>query len=743
MRHLDASSEVTLLYAEVIIEGGLDMLLEYAFESTMPLKEGMRVEVPVRTTTRKAIVVSIKNHPSFPKVLKISKILEEDWLSPDLITLMRWMHSYYAASYKKLFKLFTPSYIREEQVEKEILVYLLKKTKKETLTYIGEIQSKYPSQGKVLEVLLEENRPLLLAELLKLAKVSKAPVETLMKKNYLTTSFQKESEKVLLNAPYFISGPKKLNSEQAIVLEKILASLEKNAHTTHLVHGVTGSGKTEVYLQAISYIRKLGHSALVLVPEIALTTQMIERFKSRFDEPIAVYHHRLSDKEKVALWDNLKSGKVNILLGARSAVFAPLKNLKLIIVDEEHEDSFKQKEETPCYHAKDVAIMRSYLLKATVVLGSATPSIESYYKALSGKYLLSTMEKRASSASLPTVTLVNMLSEKERSQRGCLLSHQLLTAIEKRVAKGEQCLLFLNRRGYHSALFCSSCSSPLLCPHCDVSLTYHKQENHLRCHYCAHTISPPPNLCLTCKKPTVQFKGVGTEQVETTLHKIFPSIRTLRMDADTTKKKGSHEKLFKDFSSGKADVLIGTQMIAKGFDFPSVTLVGVLNADSGLQIPNFRAEENLFQLLAQVSGRAGRGALAGQVLIQTFMPEHNLFTYLEKEDYKGFYGKEIKIRKQFLYPPFIHLARLVFKGSSPEKTLDFANYYHRGLIKELSSNYLILPVVEDAIFKVKDRFHYTLHIKGPSMKEVAAALLKIQAKRPATPPFSLLIDIDC
>ena len=731
-------------YADVIIEGGLDAPLEYGITEDLAkdLEEGMRVSIPVRGSIRKGIVLHIKESANYKKVLPIAALLEKDWIAKDLLSLMLWMHSYYAAPYRKLFKLFTPSSIRSAVRDKLITMISLKKTKKETLPIAAEYAAKHPSQSKILEALLKSDKPLSQTELLEEIKVSKAPIASLQKKNLIAVDKRKVDRSILYESPHFQTKPKILNDEQKLAYDRIIESLNKNEHRTHLIHGVTGSGKTEIYMQAIAKVREKGQAALMLVPEIALTTQMIERFKARFNEPIAIYHHRLSDGEKIDMWRKLKSGEMQIMLGARSAVFCPLKDLKLIIVDEEHENSYKQQEETPCYHAKDVAIMRAYLTKATVVLGTATPSIESYFKAKAGKYTLTNLEKRAASANLPKIEIINMLSEREKSQRGCMLSNKLLTAIKKRVEIGEQVMLFLNRRGFNNFLLCTDCASPIQCPHCDVSLTFHKKQNHLKCHYCSYILSPPPRQCPSCKKPTLEYKGIGTEQVESILNRVFPGIRTLRMDADTTSKKGSHEKLYKQFKSGKADVLIGTQMIAKGFHFPSVTLVGVLNADSGLNIPNFRAEENLFQLLAQVSGRAGRGPLDGEVFIQSYMVEHELFTYLKTEDYRGFYAKEIKVRKLFVYPPYTHLARLVVKGPDPKKAKYLAELYHKELIKSLGSNYLIMPVIEEGIFKIKDKYHFSLHLKGPSMREVSRVILEIQQTYPIRLPYTLLIDID-
>ncbi|MEI8300967.1 MAG: primosomal protein N', partial [Chlamydiota bacterium] len=519
--------------------------------------------------------------------------------------------------------------------------------------------------------------------------------------------------------------------------------LELSTFQPYLIHGVTGSGKTEIYLQAIATVRKQGHSALMLVPEIALTTQMVERFRSRFQEKIGIYHHRLSDGERYELWHQIQQGKIRIVLGARSAVFLPLVDLKLIIVDEEHETSYKQSEESPCYHGRDVAIMRAKFCQATILLGSATPSLESYTNAKTGKYKLISLPSRVGSAELPNIHLLNMELEKQKTDGFTLFAPALLKAIETRIKLGEQTLLFLNRRGYNSLLICPSCQETQKCPHCDVSLTYHKAQNSLNCHTCGYEITPPPKHCPHCKLSSLLvYRGIGTEQVEASLKKIFPQVRTLRMDADTTKHKGSHQDLFKQFRSGKADVLIGTQMIAKGFHFPSVTLVGVLNSDGALHTGDFRAAEHLFQLLVQVAGRAGRAELSGEVFIQTLMPNHKLFTYLAKEDYVGFYEEEITSRKLFDYPPFVHLAKITFTGPCPDKTFDCAQLYYKKLLQELPKHYTLLPVIADRVSKIKQRYRYYFLVKGPSMASFSRAAKKVFENHPLKGDLKALIDID-
>ncbi|MCB1116670.1 MAG: primosomal protein N', partial [Chlamydiia bacterium] len=405
--------------------------------------------------------------------------------------------------------------------------------------------------------------------------------------------------------------------------------------------------------------------------------------------------------------------------------------------------SYKQSEEEPCYNARDVAIMRGKMAKATVALGSATPSLESYANAKSGKYLLSTLKERATGATLPKVKIIDMKTEYAKSEGFTLFCSDLIDGIKTRLEKGEQTLLFLNRRGYHTFQMCAGCGASVKCPHCSVSLTFHKKTNHLACHLCSYIIAPPPIACPTCKgTATLNFKGVGTEQVERTLHALFPNIRTLRMDADTTRHKGSHDLLFKQFKSGKADVLIGTQMIAKGLHFPAVTLVGVLNSDGALNLPDFRASENVFQLLTQVAGRSGRGALKGEVIIQTSLKEHPIFHHASTEDYETFYNEEIETRKLFDFPPYGRLIKLIFSGKNESHVKHCAETFHQTLLKTLPPTATLYPVVPSGYAKVKDNFRFKLLIKGKNILHLSALLSQIRREANLPRSIRLLIDVD-
>ena len=403
--------------------------------------------------------------------------------------------------------------------------------------------------------------------------------------------------------------------------------------------------------------------AIMLVPEISLTTQTIERFRSRFQKKIAVLHHRLSPGERFDQWHSIRKGESSIVIGARSAIFSPIQNLGLIIIDEEHEQTYKQTDTSPCYNARDVAVMRGKLCNIPVVLGSATPSIESFFNTQQKKYVLSKLTDRIEKC-LPTVTIIDMKKELEKGHT--IFSDLLLSEIKNRHKKGEQSILFLNRRGYNTSLLCKKCGNVISCPNCDISLSYHKSINTLSCHLCNHSL-PPPNHCPSCHSETIKYTGIGTEQVENTLHAIMPEIRTIRMDGDTTKHKGSHDRLFRHFRTGKADVLIGTQMISKGLHFPAVTLVGILNSDASLNLPDFRASEQTFQIITQVSGRSGRGPLPGNVIIQSFMTDNHTIQTSAKQDFELFYNTEIQSRQFFQYPPYVRMVKITFTGPCSKK----------------------------------------------------------------------------
>lgn len=733
-------------YAAVQLEAAVDKILDYGIPSPLisQAERGALVEVPVRGAMRRGYILDLKDTPDFSPVQSISKILSREALiTNDLFELALWISKYYCAPLRQVFKCMLPASVRRQVKAKQQLFVMRAKTREELRELCESIRTKSPAQAMVLETILKVKKGMLLTELLEASQASRAAVDALTKKGALLLDIVRVDRSPLLNEQYFKTKAKELNPDQSQALKKIETDLTSGSFGVHLLFGVTGSGKTEVYIRALEKALSMGKGAIILVPEIALTAQTIERFRSRFEDKMAVLHHRLSDGERLDEWEKIRSGEARIVIGARSAVFSPVTNLGLIIVDEEHEHTYKQTEEAPCYHARDVAVMRAKIGKSVALLGSATPSLESYHNGIKGKYTLSKLHLRADAAQMPKFTIVDMKREYERNKGYTNFSEILLEGIKKRIEAGEQSILFLNRRGYHTTLFCPQCRKAVSCAHCDTSLTFHLGENRLACHLCGFAYSPPPRQCPSCRAPDpMKFRGVGTEQIQKALHAILPDIRTLRIDADTTKHKGSHQKLLREFGSGKADVLIGTQMIAKGLHFPSVTLVGVLNSDTSLNIPDFRASEQVFQLITQVAGRAGRGAIAGEVIVQTSIPDNETIQLAAAQDFEQFYTNEIPIREAFKYPPFSSLAKFAFSGTHQEKTKLAAESLRHKLMKLLPETFELLPVIPAGHARVKDRFRFQFIIKGPHIYTLNQALEKALQETHLAEGMRLLVDIN-
>lgn len=738
---------MTLLkrYASVILDASIDKALDYAISDPLIgiVCKGMRVEVPLRGRIVRGYVLELKEKPDFTPVKSIiATVSSTELITEDLFDLALWMARYYCSPLRQVFKCMIPASLRGDVKEKEQLFVMRNKTREELLEHCKAIRNKNSAQASVLDVMLQVTKGILLSQLLEKTQGSKSPVDTLVKKGFLKVESMQIDRSPLVGEEYFPTKAKTLTDEQQLAFDKIADSIKSERFETHLVHGVTGSGKTEVYLQAIDKALAKGKSCIMLVPEIALTGQTIERFRSRFEGNIAILHCRLSQGERFDEWQKMRHGKAKIAIGARSCVFSPMPNLGLIIVDEEHESSYKKSEETPCYNARDVAVMRGKMTKSCVILGSATPSLESYYNAKNNKYTLSSLENRASST-MPSVKVIDMKKEYEKAQGFTNFSSELIDAIKKRQENGEQTIVFLNRRGYHTSMLCKTCGQTIQCVQCAVSLTFHKGENVLACHLCGHTLCPPPRLCPTCKSENpLKYKGVGTELIEKSLQALIPDVRTLRIDGDTTKHKGSHQKLLKDFGTGKADILIGTQMIAKGLHFPLVTLVAVLNSDSALNFPDFRASETTFQLITQVAGRSGRGSLPGEVIIQTCMPENATLQCAAKHDFHSFYAEEIATREIFNYPPFMQMAKLVFAGPDEKQTLASAEMVRSHLIKQLLPTFQAMPPVPAGYAKVKNLYRFQFLVRAPSILPVSRAVENIQNTVPLNRNVHMTVDIN-
>ncbi len=725
-------------YAAIVVDLAVPKALDYEIpqEALEIAQPGMRVQVPLRGKSYPGTILELKTATDIKRISPIQEILPAPMsVPPDLLQLGLWISHYYCSPFFKVIKQLLPPPIRHRMEEKQQL-FVKSLLSRPALAQL--CQTKKGAQREILNVLLQAPKGLLLTELLEKTSASRSPVNTLAKEGTLSLTPLTMDRNPLAEHDFFSTKPKLLNEEQQKAFDHISLSLSSQSFHTHLLFGVTGSGKTEVYLRAIDAAFAQGRSALFLVPEIALTSQTLERLRSRFQKQIAILHHRLSAGERRDSWHKIRSGEILIVVGPRSAIFSPLKNLGLIIVDEEHDGAYKQSDEMPCYQGRDIAVMRGKLCGATVILGSATPSLESYTNATLGKYHLNPLLQRADHALLPTVQIVDMKLEYEKAQGFTLFSEKLLQGIKKRIEEGEQTLLFLNRRGFHTSSVCQACGEAIRCPHCSITLTYHKGDNLLACHLCNYEIRPLQECPLCKAQDAFKFKGAGTEHVERALNAIFPGVRTLRLDADTTKHKGSHDKIFKQFRSGKGDILIGTQMIAKGLHFPSVTLVGILSPDMSLHIPDFRAAEHIFQLIIQVAGRAGRSELKGEVILQTTLPHHPLFLQAARLDYPAFYQEEIDVRKVFNYPPFCHLIKLILSGKDATETETYAQILRSQLIQKLPSSFEFNPVIPCGYAKIKNYYRFQCLIKAVNPRPLTDVL------RIITPPSSirLLIDVD-
>lgn len=588
-----------------------------------------------------------------------------------------------------------------------------------------DISKQAVKQIKLLRFFIEYPEPIKQKMLLKKLNTTRSTVKALVERGLLKEYKEESYRNPYQEKNYPQTSPLPLTYEQQTALESVQTVMENKLHKVFLLHGVTGSGKTEVYLQSIQQVVDEGKEAIVLVPEISLTPQMVTRFKGRFGSNVAVLHSALSAGEKYDEWRKVQRKEVQVVVGARSAVFAPFENLGIIIIDEEHETSYKQ-EDHPRYHARDVAIFRGERHRCPVMLGSATPMLESFARAQKGVYQLLSLPKRMNDATMPDVEVVDMRTELHAGNRS-MFSRTLKEKIDDRLQKNEQIVLFLNRRGYSTFVMCRDCGYVVECPHCDIALTYHRKNERLKCHYCAHE-EPMPSKCPSCESETIRYFGTGTQKVEEALTQLIPEARVVRMDVDTTRRKGSHERLLNKFANHEADILLGTQMIAKGLDFPNVTLVGVLAADSLLHLPDFRAAEKTFQLLTQVSGRAGRHKLPGEVIVQSYTPEHYSVQMASAYNYMEFFHKEMGMRQSFHYPPYFYLTLITVSHPNQIKVVEVTKNVVQLLNKHLSSQTRILGPTPSPLTRIKDRYRYQCMIKyknEPNLKKVIKRVLQL------------------
>ncbi|QDK68940.1 primosomal protein N' [Bacillus halotolerans] len=612
-----------------------------------------------------------------------------------------------------------------QKANKKMVRYIQANAGKEELSKQAEGLSRQAAkQQAILHFFMTEpeGTKIPAADLCKKTDTSSATIKSLIQKGLLKETYEEVYRDPYQDKMFKKTEPLPLTDEQSAAFQPIRRTLDNNEHQVFLLHGVTGSGKTEIYLQSIEKVLAKGKEAIVLVPEISLTPQMVHRFKGRFGSQVAVMHSGLSTGEKYDEWRKIHRKEVRLVVGARSAIFAPFENLGMIIIDEEHESSYKQ-EEMPRYHAKEVAIKRAEHHRCPVVLGSATPTLESYARAQKGVYELLSLKHRVNHQVMPEVSLVDMREELRNGNRS-MFSIELMEKLEETIAKGEQAVLFLNKRGYSSFVMCRDCGYVPQCPHCDISMTYHRSGQRMKCHYCGHE-EPVPHTCPECGSDHIRFFGTGTQRVEEELTKVLPHARVIRMDVDTTSRKGAHEKLLSAFGEGRADILLGTQMIAKGLDFPNVTLVGVLSADTTLHIPDFRSAEKTFQLLTQVSGRAGRHEKPGNVIIQTYTPSHYSIQLTKTHDYETFYQHEMAHRREQSYPPYYYLALVTVSHEEVAKAAVTAEKIAHLLKANCGADTKILGPSASPIARIKDRYRYQCVIKYKQETQISALLKKI------------------
>lgn len=728
---------------------------------------GMRVLAPLGRSKREGVVVEFPETP--PDVEEIKEIIDciddEPAFSDEILELTKWIAEYYMASHGRALKCAIPS---TNATPKTTRVVILKQSIEKTNSILENFNKRAFKQRAILEFLIEKeseepcdklvtcrsHTEVLISEIIEAVETSQSTINSLKKKGLIRIEKReiiRESADVA-QVSNVVDKPHKLNEYQSQAFEAIKRSIDNVGHAASLpeiflLHGVTGSGKTEVYMHVIKYVLDKGKSAIMLVPEIALTPQTTERLVRRFGARVTVLHSRLSVGERYDAWRLIKKGHFNIVVGPRSAIFAPMPDLGLIVIDEEHETSYKQDRPAPRYHAREVAIKRAELANCPVILGTATPSLESYYKAKQGKYTLLDLPKRVDNIPMPPVKIIDMREELTQKNNRSIFSGDLRDAIEKRLAKKQQIILFLNRRGYSTYVFCRGCGYVERCENCSVSLTYHFNTKTMECHHCGLSRPAPPS-CPKCYSPTIRYFGLGTQQVEEKVREAFTVAEIFRMDTDSTSRKNAHGEILTAFREKKIDILIGTQMIAKGLDFPNVTLVGVIIADTALNLPDFRASERAFNLLTQVSGRSGRSEAGGEVIIQTYNPDHYSIQAAQMHDYSQFYEQEIEFRESLLYPPFTNAASILLRCLNEDSLINAANALAAELQAYKKKKYPDVEIrgpVPAPLSKIKGKYRWHLLLRSKKPEDLRAMIKQSIDASPSyvtSTNIDLIVDID-
>ena len=735
-------------YARVLVDDSAGKAFDYELPEAVAgtLQPGSRVRVPVRTRTALATVIELLDETDVPGVKLISAVVSaEPILSPLLLKLGAWMADYYCCSIEQAMKAVLPNVIRKAEVghQTRLFARLAREVGEEE---IETLKKKAPLQAAAIAFLAEAGKPIAVAELAEKCDANHAVIQALVKKGLVLTESATVERDPSQGETFLHAGKLEMNPEQLAVFARVCVAIENQKSKIEnpkplLLHGVTGSGKTEIYLQAIQLVLERGQTAIMLVPEISLTPQTVERFKSRFaatQHEVAVLHSHLSEGERHDEWHRIRTGRARIVIGARSAIFAPCANLGLIVVDEEHENTYTQ-EETPRYHGRDIAVLRAQMEGCACLLGSATPSLESFHNAQLGKYELLRLTQRVDDKKMPFIRIMDMRMESKK--KGSILSERLITAVNDRLAKKEQTILFLNRRGFSTSLLCEKCGYVCECPNCSVGLTFHRAAGRVVCHICGHQAVAPAK-CPECKDPGIKYSGTGTEKVEDIVTKCFPKAVVKRLDADVMTRKDAFRETLGAFKVGKIDILVGTQMIAKGLHFPNVTLVGIINADLSLHLPDFRAGERTFQLLTQVAGRAGRGDVEGEVFVQSFTPFSPSIQFARHHDFDGFWEQEIEFRRQWDYPPFTHLVLIVIRSAHQQRAEFSAQTLHRRLKDALPPNTTLSDPAPAPLEKSHGNYRFHLMLRTRAILRLSRHLRGVLEKLTFPEDVIVTVDVD-
>lgn len=708
-----------------LVEVALKVPLPQTFHYKVPLQLrqtvtiGQRCQVPFGRRNLTGFIVGLPEETDIPepKLRVLSDIIDKDAVfNEEMLELCRWLSRYYASPLAEVLEVALPKSVIREWKRRKMLRSDSILSRTDALAE-GRVGS---GATKILELLEQRPEGIALENLMEAAGVSRGTIRRCISRGWIVAKNPDDEDEAILSE---LETKPVLTDEQAEAVSILKKDLDNNLFSASLLFGITGSGKTEVYLRIIEHGLGLGRGAIVLVPEIALTPQTTRRFRARFGGHVAVLHSKLSDYERWKAWQRVKKGEAKVVIGPRSALFAPVENLGLIVVDEEHESTYKQ-ERSPRYHARDAAVLRAKRLKAVVVLGSATPSLESFQNALAGRYRLLRLMKRAGAGRLPSVQIVDMGAEWREVKGMPLISRQLARMVRESLDRGERAILFLNRRGFTTYLHCPQCQYVHKCSHCDIALTYHKKKDIVLCHFCAERFKVPTQSCPDCHGPPLKHKGAGTERIEEVCQKVFPNAKIERIDSDTVRSGEGVEVKLGRFRRGEVDLLIGTQMIARGLDIPEVTAVGIINADTSLGHPDFRATERTFQLIAQVAGRAGRGQLEGRTIVQTFNPAEPSILAAANHDYDTFATREIPARKMLGYPPFGRLLHLLVRDENQQKAESEAGRLVDYLKARLPDGCRILgPAISPRAY-LANKFRFQALIKAPNPGAIQSIMLE-------------------